>query len=230
MKEGEILRSSQAAYLASCPVVSDLLPKGESEAGAPVGAQNRQMQGPDRFIRSDLRLVLGVVVLLLGVAILIADSVSAPASFTLEGWLYMAGELISAVGLLLAASAIGSRGSRLSIGLSAIVPGTFAAAMARTIIEFFQPEGQEWDARANFRFVWNLVASLGVLWALVGPFLVYRVRMGLLTSRPEPSVSTKPSETQERAMARLTFWLVVGTFAVAVSGLAAPLIASIFSK
>lgn len=186
-----------------------------SPSGPASGPETRRT----RIDRRELRLLCGMVVSLIGAAVFIASQVAPLYSITLEGWLVIAGSAFIAVGLMLIGSGLIGRAARLGDALYVATPGGLLAAVGFTVAIYLQPA---YIVSQYAQFTWIGVAFLGLLWIIVGPIFVYRMRTRLwaapVSQNSKESAVGKSLETDRTrsGVTIATWFLVAATLATPV--------------
>jgi hypothetical protein len=171
-----------------------------------------------RINRQELRLLSGMIVLPIGAVLLITSQVAPLYPGTSEGWFLITGSALAAVGLMLIGSSVTGRGFRLGEAVYVATPGALLAVVAFTIREYFSP----YYYSQYFEFIWTGVAFLGLLWIVVGPILVYRIRTRLwgtpASQNSNEGVTGNNSET-----GRSRSWLTIATWFLVLATILAPI-------
>ena len=164
-----------------------------------------------RIDRRELRLLGGMIVALIGVALLITTQ--ATLGYSSEGWFLIAAAAFIAVGFMLIGSGMTGRASRLGEALFVATPGGLLAAVGYIFVQYLQP----FNFSLIFEFTWVGLAFLGLLWIIVGPIFMYRAKTRLWVGTSDPSVNESvaaPNPEPDRSGSRLvvaTWFLVLAT-------------------
>ncbi len=176
----------------------------ESPSGTTPSPQPRSR----RIDRRELRLLGGIIVALIGIALLITVQVVSLDSLSSEGWFLIAAAACIAVGLMLIALGMTGRASRLGEALFVATPGGLLAVVGFTAVHYLEP----FQFSQVFELTWVCLAFLGLLWIVAGPIFMYRAKTRLWVGTVAPDANkSAPIRALESSRPRsdLATWFLV---------------------
>jgi uncharacterized membrane protein len=177
------------------------VPDADELHGSPSGATSTSQVHGKRLDRRELRLLVGMLLALIGFALLITEVAITFDSLSSEGRILIAAATFVAVGLMLIGSGLTGRASLLGEAIFAAMPGGLLAAIGFTVATYLQPFNYSQD------FIWIGLGSFGLLWMIVGPIFTYRAKTRLWIRNPRPGANesaTIPSPQVAGSRSRLT--------------------------
>ena len=187
----------------------------QSSLGSTPGPESRNR----RINRREFRLLSGMIMLLIGAALLVASLVAPVYPDASEGWFLIAGSALAAMGLMLIGSNMTGRGSRPGEALYVATPGALLAVVGFTIKVNFSPLYYSY----YFEFIWTSVALLGLLWIVAGPIFVYRIRTRLWNT-PVSHDSDKSDQRGNSETNSSRSWLTIATWFLVFATILAPIV------